>query len=293
MNRRSGRFFRSFPAMRGGAVALFLLTAVAIGRSDEGDAPTRVVRNVAYRDDADADPVRHKLDLYLPPQAKSCPVIFFVHGGAWIMGDKNQLGIYEKLGGALAKRGIGAVSTNYRLSPGVKHPEHVKDVARAFAWTHRNIAKFGGDPNRLFVCGHSAGAHLIALLATDESYLKAEGLSLTAIGGAIPISGLLALPPDLLPGVFGRDPAIRKAASPIHHVRAGLPPFLVLFAENDLSVCAKTSAEFADALKAKEGRVEKREMKKRTHLSIVTKAHEDGDPVLTELVRFVTAPKRP
>ena len=278
-------------------ISVLLLLAENRLRADE-PAPAkpsevRTVRDVAYRDDAEADKVRHKLDLYLPAQAKSFPVVFFVHGGAWVMGDKNQLGIYEKLGTALAKRGIGAVSTNYRLSPKVKHPEHIKDVARAFAWTHKNIAKFGGDSSRLFVCGHSAGGHLVALLATDENYLKAEGLSLTAIQGAIPISGVMSLPETMLPGVFGRDATIRKQASPLTHVRAGLPPFLVLYADNDMPVCSKTSVEFADALKEKKGRVEKLEVKKRTHLSIVTKANLDGDPVLAALVQFVKPPKRP
>lgn len=282
-------------------IPLFLLSFAFFGanslRADEPapakPADVRTVRDVKYRDDPDADPVRHKLDLYLPAQAKSFPVVLFVHGGAWMIGDKNHLGIYEKLGTSLARRGIGCVSTNYRLSPKVKHPEHVKDVARAFAWTHRNVAKFGGDPGRLFVCGHSAGGHLAALLASDDTYMKAQNLSLAAIRGAIPISGTLALPDDFLPGVFGRDPQVRQQASPLTHVRAGLPPFLVLYAEDDLALCSKTSAQFAEALKAKNGRVEKQEVPKRNHMSIVTKAGNDGDPVLTAILRFVNAAKGP
>src|SRR5262245_45715168 len=97
-----------------------------------------VLRNVAYRDGKDADPVRHRLDLYLPRGHKDYPVLCFVHGGAWQLGDKNHFGIYGAIGRTFARHGIGFVSTNYRLSPAVKHPEHVKDVAAAFAWTHRN-----------------------------------------------------------------------------------------------------------------------------------------------------------
>src|SRR5262245_48249877 len=110
-----------------------------------------LVRNVAYYEGDDADRRRHCLDMYLPKDQKDYPVVLFIHGGAWIKGDKNHLGIYSQLGQSLARHGIGVVSANYRLSPKVKHPEHIRDVARAFAWVHKNIGKFGGRPSELFV----------------------------------------------------------------------------------------------------------------------------------------------
>src|SRR5205823_5671892 len=104
--------------------------------------------------------------------------VFFVHGGAWRNGDKSGiLGVYSALGRFLVRHGLGAVIINYRLSPAVRHPAHVQDVAKAFAWTHKNIARYGGRPDQIFLCGHSAGGHLVALLATDPTYLKAEGLT--------------------------------------------------------------------------------------------------------------------
>jgi acetyl esterase/lipase len=269
------------------AVAGWLMGAAA--RADEAAKTYEVktVKDIAYYEGDDADSVKHKLDLYLPRDLKDFPVIFFVHGGAWMHGDKNFLGIYSALGQRLAKRGIGAVVINYRLTPKVKHPEHIKDVARAFAWTYKHLADYGGDKGQIFVAGHSAGGHLVALLGTDESYLKAEGLDLKAIRGDIPISGVLEIEKDFLPAVFGKDEKVCKAASPIAHVRAELPPFLVLYADNDLKVCSRTSIDFAKALKEKKAPVEEMEIKKRNHMTILLNAVMDDDPVADAILRFV------
>src|SRR5215216_568676 len=103
---------------------------------------------------------RHKLDLFLPDDGKEGkrPVVIFLHGGTWMVGDKNFFGVYRGVGRFLAQNGVVGVMVNYRLSPLVRHPEHAKDAARAFAWVRRNIAKHGGDPDRIFLAGHSAGA---------------------------------------------------------------------------------------------------------------------------------------
>lgn len=244
-------------------------------------------RDIAYYEGADADPVKHKLDLYVPRDAKDFPVFFFVHGGAWMHGDKSFLGIYSTLGQRLAAKGIGVVVTNYRLTPKVKHPDHIKDVARAFAWTHQNIAKHGGKADQIFISGHSAGGHLVALLATDESYLKAEKLDRGAIRGVIPVSGVMDVGTDLLPNVFGKDEKVRKAASPICHVCKELPPFLVVYADDDLKVCSKTSIDFVKALKEQKAPVEELEVKKRNHMSILLNAVVDGDPVADAILGFI------
>src|SRR5262245_12611998 len=125
---------------------------------------------VAYRQGPDADPVRHRLDLYLPAGREGFPVVVLVHGGAWMVGDNRCCGLYSSVGRYLASRGIGVAMPNYRLSPRVRHPHHVRDVAEAVAWTRANIAQYGGDPSRLFLMGHSAGGHLVSLLATDRTY---------------------------------------------------------------------------------------------------------------------------
>src|SRR5262249_60177131 len=112
-------------------------------------------------------------------------VIFSGQGGAWPAGAAKR---YPPVGRLLAKNGIGAVIISYRLTPQVKHPGHIEDVARAFAWTHANIGKHGGRADQIFVAGHSAGGHLAALLATNERYLKPHDLTPKAIKGPIPMS---------------------------------------------------------------------------------------------------------
>jgi acetyl esterase/lipase len=153
------------------------------------------VPDLAYRTDPQADPFRHRLDFFYPKGKKAFPVVVLVHGGGWMLGDNRCCGLYSSVGRFLASQGIGVVLPNYRLSPWVKHPEHVKDVARAVAWTRKHIGKYGGDPERLYLLGHSAGGHLVSLLATDDTYLRAEGLKRSDIKGVISASGVYRVPP--------------------------------------------------------------------------------------------------
>src|SRR5207248_8763424 len=97
------------------------------------------VRDVAYYRGPDADPSRHRLDLFLPKGLQDYPVVLLVHGGAWMMGDNRCCGLYPAVAECLARQGVGAVLPNYRLSPGVRHPDHVKDVARALAWVRAHV----------------------------------------------------------------------------------------------------------------------------------------------------------
>ncbi len=251
------------------------------------------VRDVPYFRGPESDPVRHKLDLYLPKGEKDFPVVFFVHGGAWFRGDKSFLGVYQALGTFLARQGIGAVVINYRLSPAVRHPEHIRDVARAFAWTYKHIAEYGGRPDRLFVCGHSAGGHLVALLATDPSWLKAEGLTTTDIRGVIGISGvydLTGLPERFAARVFGAGGDVLSAASPTRLARAGLPPFLLLYADKDFPGCGKEPAEaFAKALRAKGTKVATRQMTGSSHYKMVLSTVIPGDPESEAILAFIAS----
>jgi acetyl esterase/lipase len=151
--------------------------------------------DIPYHDVSD----RQVLDVFGPKRVEGRPVVLFVHGGAWMIGDKCLFGLYRNFGRFLAKNGTVAVMINYRLSPAVKHPEHVKDLARAFAWTRRHIKEYGGDPDCIFLCGHSAGGHLVSLLATNECYLKDADLKLTdqdraSIRGVISVCGVYLIP---------------------------------------------------------------------------------------------------
>jgi acetyl esterase/lipase len=273
-------------------------------------------RNLRYYQGDEADAVRHQLDVYVPRDQKDFPVVFLVHGGAWMIGDKSFFGTYSAVGKFFAEQGIGAVLPNYRLSPGVKHPEHVKDVARAFAWTVKNIERYGGRPDQIVLCGHSAGAHLVSLLATDETYLKAEGLDTVSIKGVMAVSGvyrILANDPEvtlqddkardgtkpegngpevrfhmnLFAPVFGTDPKVRADASPINHIHKGLPPFLIFHADNDLTGFAEMAEEFDKALKDTGCTSERMGIKDRSHISVMTKATKPDDPVAEAMLAFV------
>jgi acetyl esterase/lipase len=287
----------TFPYLRGLALAALVLGAVlsppgpAADAGSEKAAPERYEvqahRNLAYVEGEGADRVRHKLDVYVPKGKADFPVVLFVHGGAWVFGDKNFFGVHEAVGKMFARHGIGAVLPNYRLTPKVQHPEHVKDVARAFAWTVKNVKQYGGRPDRLFLCGHSAGAHLVSLLATDESYLRAEGLSLRDVKGVMPISGMFSIPDRLFEDVFGKDPQVRKRAGPQTHVRAGCPPFLIVYADQDFPWCDVMSKEFGKALKGKGVPAEVLEVKKRNHLDIIGHVSKDGDACGQALLDFI------
>jgi acetyl esterase/lipase len=275
------------------SVAVWFGWSAGVARAaedDKKDAPAcevRVERDIAYYTGPDADKLKHKLDLFLPKGKSDFPVVMFVHGGAWVMGDKDFFGAHEAIGRMFARHGVGAAVISYRLSPGVKHPEHVKDVARAFAWLHNNIKTYGGRPDELFVCGHSAGGHLVALLATDETYLKAEGLKLDDIKGVMPISGVYLIPDNWFNEVFGKDPEVRKTASPLKDVHTGCPPFCIIYGDDDFPTCGVLSEKFCNALKDKGVSAEFHEIKNRSHISIITGTAKDDDPCANLLLDFV------
>ena len=242
--------------MRRIPACVLLLAAVLLARparaADEAKAPktgghfeVEVHKDVPYVEGKDVDE-RQKLDLYLPRGAKGYPTLFFIHGGGWTGGSRSG---FARIGRTFARNGVAFVSAGYRLSPRVKHPAHVQDVARGFAWTVAHIGQYGGDAGQIFVSGHSAGGHLAALLATDDDYLKAEKLSLSNIKGAIPVSGVFVVS-TRQKNVFGEDAEVAKKASPQNHVREGLPPFLILYADGDLPGCDRKPSEmFCAALK--------------------------------------------
>jgi acetyl esterase/lipase len=275
---------------------------------------------------------RQLLDVFAPRGARKAPVVLFVHGGTWMVGDKDFHGLYRSVGTFLAKNGVVAVLINYRLSPRVRHPEHVKDVARAFAWTRRNIPSYGGDPDCLVLCGHSAGGHLVSLLATDPTYLADPALKLkaadrAALRGVVSFSGVYRIPDreefkkmagHILDGLAARSdkqkrtravliPALRWAtpglnpfplvfgwsrkaqvqASPLTHVRKGLPPFLLLNAQREIPGLADMTADFAAALRKAGNAVEVKKIPSCSHRSILFNVDEKDDPSGKAILGFV------
>jgi acetyl esterase/lipase len=246
----------------------------------------RAERNITYYAGPGADKFKHRLDLYLPKGCQDFPVVMFVHGGAWFFGDKDFFGAHEAVGRMFARHGIGSAVISYRLTPQVQHPEHEKDVARAFAWLHANVKKYGGRPDELFTCGHSAGGHLVALLATDDEYLKAEGLSLSDIKGAIPISGVYDLPDHMFTEVFGKDKEVRRKAMPLNDVCEGCPPFLIIYGDQDFPGCDIGSRQFCSALVGKHVAATTLELK-RNHIDIIGDIPKKDDECAKAMVDFV------
>ena len=200
------------------------------------DAVGEVSRNIAY------GPLpRQRLDVYRPPgEPPNAPVIVFVHGGSWASGSKDG---YAWAGRALASRGYVAVVPDYRLVPEVRYPGFVEDTALAIAWTHRNAARFGGNPDRLAVAGHSAGAYNAVQAVLAPEFLRAAGAEGSIVDALVSLSG----PVDFLPldteasiDAFGQVPApALPATQPINRLDGTAPPMLIVHGTEDTVVAPR------------------------------------------------------
>lgn len=268
------------------AAALCLSFALAAPGTAAAQAP-RVLLDIPYVQGSLS--AGQTLDLYIPDSARPVPVVVVVFGGGLRQGDKRE---EAAIGRRLAAEGLGAVVINYRLSPGVAHPAHAQDVAAAIAWTKANIGQYGGDADRTFVLGWSAGAYLTALVALDDRYLGAHGLSpAAALRGVIPISGfhhVERVAPDRPKDTWGADPAAWPQASSAAYIRKDAPPFLVLYADGDTADRKQEGLDLAKALTAAgHTAVETMEIAGRDHTSIWRNLANDGDAALTAVVTFV------
>ena len=183
--------------------------------------------------------IRQRLDIYAPAEGDNLPVILWIHGGGWRLGGKWLVDLKPR---AFTAENRVLVSINYRLHPTTDFRGQAADVAAAIAWVRENIAQHGGNGRQIVLMGHSAGAHLAALVATDPSYLAAHQLTPAAVQGVILIDGAgydiaqhIRETPKfvgaLFTTVFGTDPADHRAASPLLHVNSDnpLPPFLIFY----------------------------------------------------------------
>ena len=217
-------------------LTIFVLAPAALAQN--------VKRDIPY---AGVEDEKRTLDVYAPAEAKNLPVVFWIHGGGWQGGDKSDVKLKPH---AFMDKGFVFVSTNYRLLPQVEMGTLIRDVAKSFRWVEDHIAEYGGDPGRVLVGGHSAGAQLAAILCTDERYLKEEGVSFDVLKACVPVDGdtydvpaiiTVAETPWRVHGMppqkfghrekFGNDPAKHRDLSAVYHVAQGkgIPPFLILY----------------------------------------------------------------
>jgi acetyl esterase/lipase len=210
-----------------------------------GILPRRIAltASIAY-----AKGARHTLDVCRPKSATAAPVIVFFYGGGWRSGSKRT---YRYVAKALARRGYVAVLPDYRIYPQARYPDFLDDGAQAVRWVKDKVKRFGGDPQKIFLMGHSAGAHIAAMLAIDATWLQKVGLTPGRdIAGLIGISGpydFLPLKDETLKIIFGGN---RPETQPIFHVTTGAPPALLLTGDKDDVVGAGNSTRLAEKLRA-------------------------------------------
>ncbi|MGN2242495.1 alpha/beta hydrolase [Frateuria sp. GZRR33] len=196
------------------------------------------------------DPARGlALDVYRPPGASGAPVVVFFYGGNWKSGQRQW---YRWVGETLARHGVVAVIPDYRKWPGARLDGFMHDAARAVAWTRTHAQRFGADPRALFVMGHSAGAHIGALLATDARWLGAEGMLPRDLRGFIGLAG----PYDFLPltdpdfvDMFGDTRTAQLRSQPVHFVTGDEPPMLLLQGGADDIVASRNASSLGQALR--------------------------------------------
>jgi acetyl esterase/lipase len=243
----------------------------------------RRTSDLPYGDDA-----RQQLDVYAPPRPGHRPVVIFFYGGSWSAGKKAD---YAFVGAALADRGYVTVIPDYRLYPKVRFPAFVEDGARAVAWVQQHAREFGGDPDRLVLMGHSAGAHIAALLALNPAYLAAAGVRPRSVVGFIGLSGPYALVPDTdrLHAIFGM-PYMPDNWQPVHFADSSAPPALLLHGADDNLVESAHTEKLRDALLAHGAEVETHIYPGRGHVDTIasfTVAARYRTPALKQSLAFL------
>lgn len=286
---------------------LALLALAGTAPAAPPDPPVVAWRDLAYATVEGVEPHLLALDLYTREESEARPVLVMIHGGGWRSGDKANRSVTERKVPCFVGHGFVYVSVNYRLSDGsgVQHPTQVRDVASALAWVHDHAAEYGGDPERLFVMGHSAGAHLAALVATDERRLAAVGKPLSILEGVVCLdsaaydlagnaadAGAGARAVELYENAFGEDRGRWADASPLRHVAAGkgIPPMLLFHTGNRVAAEART-VEFAEALREAGVPARVVHAADRDHAGINRLIGEGSDPYTAEIMAFLADPR--
>jgi len=242
---------------------------------------------------------RQALDVWVPtgpPTAQDkLPVVIFIYGGGWDAGSRRD---YAFAGAAFAGNGFVAIVPDYRLVPSVRFPRFVEDCALAVKWVRDHVAAFGGDPRRITIAGHSAGAYNAAMVALDRHYLQDIGVDPAIIRAA----ALLAGPYDFYPftaplarAAMGRWPRPEET-QPIHFARADAPPMFIATGSNDQMVGARNSRSLAAALKALGAKVKLRVYPGASHVDLASSLSRPlrrKTPVLAESVRFLKWHSKP
>ena len=259
------------------------------------DGLERVVLNDVHRtaDIPFGADVRQQLDVYAERSTrKPAPVIVFIYGGRWKYSTKRD---YLLIGNTLARHGYVAVLPNYRLFPQVQYPAFAEDGAQAIRWTRDNIALFGGDPSRVFVVGHSSGAHTVTMLALDAHFLRDAGLPSDAVRGYVSLAG----PVDTtwtasdVQEIMGGE-ANWARSYPSNFVTASSPPLLLLHGTGDNVVTVGNSVRLAERIRNAGGCARQKSYPAVGHIGIALALAFpalDLAPVMRDVADFVRDPR--
>lgn len=235
---------------------------------------------------------RHRLDLYTPDDVSSdAPVVVFFYGGGWNRGDRRD---YLFIGQSLASAGFIVVIPDYRLHPDVVFPAFINDAARAVAYVHDRFRSSEADGRRLFLSGHSAGAHIAAMLNLDEQYLQSAGVSEETIAGVIGLSGpydFLPLKADIYKATFPEE--VRAQSQPIKFVDGSEAPMLLITGDADRVVEPGNTTRLAAVIAAQGGDAKVSTYRRVGHIGTVgglaTAKPWRGPPIRQEIIDFIRA----
>jgi len=258
----------------------------------------RAIYDIPYINDG---MYKHKLDLFLPEKEKKIPMVILVHGGGWKRGDRRALiDVYGDIGRSLAANGIGVAAMSYRLVPEYSVEDQLLDVAAALSWVHQNGAEYGIDMNRIFLCGHSSGAHLASMVAFDPGWLAEYNLNTDIINGLILWSGLYYIKENIPKArffsrhriwypAFGKKPEYWERMSPVTYIeknRSYLPKTLIMYAEKNFKRVKEQSHKLAELL-GPDITGEVAEIDGEGHFSEVFHADESDNQLFERIVKFV------
>ncbi len=230
------------------------------------------------------------LDVVRPGKCANAPVIIFVHGGSWRWGQKDY---HRSIGKQFARQGIVFLTINYRLFPDVRFPSFPQDIARSVKWVRQNISKYGGDNEKIFLMGHSAGAHCASLVGLDENYLREIGGELGWIKGVIPMACPFQFDPSkefLYKDLFPEDLDTNSFMPMGVDMSVKSPPFFIMHGFFDPIIRNELAFEFADKLKSFGGQAEVKLYASHGHFSLVrrtTSWHIWPNPLLNDVISFV------
>lgn len=275
--------------------ALIFIGSGSLLAQKKGEGPFFKVADIPYAKLA-KEPRLNALDIYMPKKGSKSPVIIWVHGGLWAFGDKSDVGIKPAY---FTEKGYIFVSINHRLSPDIKHPGHMQDVAHALVWVYNNIVHYSGDPEKIFLMGYASGAQMSVMITVNKRYLDEAQGSLDMIKGVISVDGLGFDVAKIIPDnnnkvkdwcldTFGLTEQEWREASPVTHIVPGMKVPPVFLAYSGVKTPTESDAlNLAKKFKDSGITIQVKSYPKKNSLSIHREFGKEGDPVGQDVLVFL------